>query len=449
MDGLIDAIGGLPPLVLYAAFAALVFAETGVIIGLVLPGELTLIVAGFLAYAEVLNPFLTAAVLVVAALAGDTVAYREGRRVGSGLRASRLGRWVGDRRWDAADAFLDKHGGRAVLLARFVAFARTLIPRLASMADLPYRTFVVWDLAGVVAQVGGSVLLGYLAGGSYQVVAHTLGRATGALVLLLVVIVLIVWVGRRLGRNPDPAAAVVARIGRWRPLAWLARVYVAGFRRLTDRLGAGGAIAVNVLTGSAVLLLLGAALTWLVDQVVRRSGLPVIDVILAGWVAPQRTPEVTAVAQGLVSTLRGPVLVVAVGLVGLALYPRLSAWRGDLLGVVGSVGAFIPLLVIAVAAEWVRNPVGVFSHQVTLAAASLGTMAWLWARRLPWAGTVAVWVGAVTLVVLLGSARLYLGLDWFSEVFASMLLGGLWVAVFAVAWRTRDALAAAGPAPAA
>jgi membrane-associated phospholipid phosphatase len=96
-------------------------------------------------------------------------------------------------------------------------------------------------------------------------------------------------------------------------------------------------------------------------------------------------------------------------------------------------------MILALATDWARPPsAGLFPNQVTLVTASLGLLAWLVSRRLPWGGAVAVWTVAVSVMVVVSAARLYVGWNWPSEIVASMLLGGLWVVVFVVAWRTRD-----------
>ena len=451
MDSLITALGELPAPAVYVIAALLVFAETGLIIGLVLPGEFTLLFVGFLAYAGTLEPVPAALVLIVAALAGDAVAYAEGRRTGPRLRLTKLGRWVGEPRWDRTAALLDRHGGRAVFVGRFVAFARTLTPRLAGMSGRPYRRVFGWDVLGVVVQVAGSIALGYLAGGSYAVVAEYTGRATGALLLLVLVIVGLILFGRYIGAHPDPVTSFGDRIGAVGPAA-RAR---PGLRRavpMADRPARRrGAVAVNVLLGVGVLLGLGTGLTWAIDSLVSTSGFPLVDRPMSRWFADRRTPGTTDAALTTLSVLRGSFLVAAAGVVGIALNRRPARWRADLLGVVGTVGAFIPLVILAVASDWARPsdeaPVGVglFPNQVTLVTASLGMVAWLLTRqRVPWAGRVAAWTCAVGLVMVVSSARLYVGWDWPSEIVASVLLGALWVVVFAVAWRTRDRVRADG-----
>jgi undecaprenyl-diphosphatase len=450
VENLITVLGDLPPAAVYIVAALLVFGETGLLIGLVLPGEVTLLFVGFLAYAGALHPVPAVIVMSLAALAGDAVAYAEGRRAGPRLLRSRLGRWVGDDRWDRTAVLLDRHGGRAVFVARFVAFARTLMPRLAGMSGQPYRRIVAWDALGVLAQVAGSVVLGYLAGGSYALVAEVFGRATGALLLLALVIVGLILFGRYIGRHPDPVTAFGDRIGAWGPLRLLDRAYDAMFRWLTVRLGVGGAVAVNVLLGVGVLLGFGAGLTWSIDQVVSSSGFPLVDAPISRWFADRRTPETTDAAFTTLSILNGSLLVAAAGVVGIALNRRPARWRADLLGVVGTIGAFIPLLILAIASDWVRPSAGgeageaaLFANQVTLVTASVGMVAWLLTRQpLPWAGRVAAWIVGVGLVVLVSGARLYVGWNWPSEIVASLLLGALWVVVFAVAWRTRDRIRA-------
>jgi len=450
----------LPPALVYIVAAVLVFAETGLIIGLALPGEITLIVVGFLASLGTVNPYVAAVLLVAAGLGGDALAFAEGRRYGPRLHASRLGRWVGEERWGKAEALLRRHGGRAVFLGRYVAFARTLLPRLCAIGGMPYRRFVGWDALGVVTQVASGILIGFLAGGSYQLAAELLGRATGASVLLLLVLIGLVVFGRYLGRHPDPVTAFGDRLRRWRPLRWLDEAYDAAFDWFTRRLGVGGAVGATVVLGVGLLLAAGVLLTLLIDLAVRSSGFPLVDPLVSTWFAEQRSPETVDAARLTLSVLRGTFLVIATGVVGLVLNRHPARWRADVLGVLGTVGAFIPLLILAAATELAGNGqpsvipaegevIGgevLYANQVTLVTASVGLVAWLLTRRFrKWGVGVACWIAAVGVVLLVSTARLYLGWIWPSQVVASVLLGGAWVMVFVVAWRTRDRLRAADP----
>jgi undecaprenyl-diphosphatase len=441
VQAVLDWLGVLPPFVVYLATAVVVFAETGLLLGLVLPGEITLLGVGFLAYQGVLNLAVAIVVMVLAGLAGDAVAYADGRRTGPRLRTSRLGLWVGPHRWARAETLFTRFGGRAMAVARFVAFARTLAPRLAGMSGLPYRRVFAWDLFGVLGWVGGSVVAGYFAGTSYARLADVFGRATGTLLLLVLVVVALVVLGRYLGRHRNPVTAFASRVMRIGPLRRLEAWYTVRFRRMTVRLGHDGALVANLALGTVALLGVGFALAWTVGRLVRQSGVPLVDPLVAQWLAERRTPATVDAALGTLAVFRGSYAVLAVAVVGIALYPRPRAWRTDLLALLGTAGAFIPLLILAAAADW-AGPAGVpdelLPSQVTVVTASLGLLARLLARRLPWAGAVAAWVTALGAVLLVDAARLYTGRGWLSETIASTLLGVLWVFVFVVAWHTRD-----------
>jgi undecaprenyl-diphosphatase len=440
VHAVLDWLGGLPPAAVYAIAALLVFAETGTILGVFLPGEITLLFVGFLAYRGTLDLLAAIVAMVLAALIGDAAAFWEGRRLGPRVRTSRLGRSIGDRRWARAEESVARNGGRAVFLARFVAFARTITPRLAGMSHLAYPRVLPWDVLGVVSWVGGSVVVGYLAGGSYARVAAVFGRATTGVLLLGLTIAGLVVLARYVGRHRDPVTAFAGRVSRVWPLRELRASYVGAFDWLRARLGAGGAVAVNLILGVLGLLGVGFVLTWLIDRLVSQSGIPLIDPFILGWFAGQRTPAMTRAATVTLSMLRGSFLVIAVGLIGVLLNPRPRAWRTDLLGVLGTVGAFVPLLVLALAAEWARSDGAawsLFTDQAMVVTASLGMLAWLLTRRLRWAAAVPVWFVAIGAVLLTALASLYVGRAWPSEVLASVLLGALWVLVFVVAWQTR------------
>lgn len=450
MDEILRLVAHWPPGLIYPVAAILVGAETATVLGVVAPGEITLLIVGFLCYQGILRLDVALVVMVVAGFVGDSLGYLEGRRFGPRLRGSRLGRRIDERRWVRADAMLRRHGGRAVFVARFVAFARTLVPRLVGMSEIGYRQFLPWDALGVLGCVGGTLLVGYAVGGSIATAADLFGRASGALLALVLVIVALVLIGRYLGRHPDPVAATVNRLAAWPPLRFVGQAYRAGFGWLVQRIGLGGAVAVNLLGGVAVLLGIGYALTWTVDRLVRHSGLPLVDPLLVEWLAARREPRVTAAAVDLLSALRGSYLVVLVGLVAAVLSWRYRSWRADLIGLLGTGGMVLLLALIALATDWERAagvaaPAGRFGNQIVVVAASIGMLAWLLSRRIGWGWGVAAWTAAVGTVVVVAGARVYVGWSWPSEAVASVLLGGLWVLVFLVAWHTRAATN--GPSP--
>jgi len=183
-------------LYLIAGFFA--FAEAAIMVGLVFPGEASLLIAGFGAHQGwiSLGPMLVIA--VVAAVAGDSVGYEVGKHYGPALRESRLGRRVGAKNWATADAFLHRHGGKAVFLGRCTALLRALIPGMAGMSRLPYlRTFLPWNVAGGVVWGGGCVLLGYAFSASLATISSYLTWGP----IVIIVVLLAGWLAFRLLRR--------------------------------------------------------------------------------------------------------------------------------------------------------------------------------------------------------------------------------------------------------
>jgi membrane-associated protein len=146
---------------LYVIAGGLAFAEAAILLGMVLPGETALLVAGYFCHEGVLSLPIMIVVAIVCAVAGDSVGYEFGRKFGPSLRRSRVGDWVGEPRWSKVDAFLHRHGGKAVFLGRLTAILRALMPSMAGMSGMRYRTFLAWNAAGGILWGGGCVLLGY------------------------------------------------------------------------------------------------------------------------------------------------------------------------------------------------------------------------------------------------------------------------------------------------
>jgi membrane-associated protein len=182
---------------LYLVAAGLAFAEAAILVGMVLPGETALLVAGYFCHEGVLDVRIMLPLAVAAAVGGDSVGYAFGRRFGPPLRASRLGGWVGEHRWDRVDGFLHRHGGKAVLLGRLTALLRALVPSMSGMARMRYRTFLIWNAAGGVLWAGACVWLGY----AFAASLHTVERYATWAPLPLVVLVAVALVGNDIRRK--------------------------------------------------------------------------------------------------------------------------------------------------------------------------------------------------------------------------------------------------------
>jgi membrane-associated protein len=146
--------------------AAVVFAESGLLIGFFLPGDSLLFTAGFLTQTGFLKIDINVLVLIlfVAAVAGDSVGYTFGRRVGRRLYERPNSRWFKQEHVQKAEAFYEQYGGKTIILARFIPFVRTFAPVIAGTAKMKYKTFVSYNLIGGLLWAGGVTYLGYFLG---------------------------------------------------------------------------------------------------------------------------------------------------------------------------------------------------------------------------------------------------------------------------------------------
>src|SRR5215217_8128302 len=165
--------------------------EAPAFLGLVLPGELALLLGGVLAHQGRLS--------LPATLAAGTAGYWIGRRWGPRLLDSRLGRRIGPDRLHRVESLLLRGGGRALVVGRCTAGARVVLPGLAGMLGLRYRTFALWTGAAATAWAAAHVLLGYAAGAGWRHVHDLTGRVGLGLTLAVAVAAAVAWLrhGRR------------------------------------------------------------------------------------------------------------------------------------------------------------------------------------------------------------------------------------------------------------
>ena len=148
----------------YVGVTAIIFIETGLLFPF-LPGDSLLVTAGLVAAAH--NPLVNLNVWVlgvlcsIAAIAGDQIAYGIGRRSGEALFRKEDSRWFKQSHLRAAHAFYERHGGKTIILARFMPFARTFAPVVAGAAKMHYPTFVFYNVIGGLLWIWSMLLTGY------------------------------------------------------------------------------------------------------------------------------------------------------------------------------------------------------------------------------------------------------------------------------------------------
>ncbi len=196
MSSLIGGLTHLSGWVAYAVVAALVFGETAIFLGFVLPGEAAVVLGGVLASRGHVSLALLIAVVVVAAVTGPLMGYEIGRRMGDSLFASRVLRRVPGGADKARSALRDR-GGLAVLGGRFVAVIRAVMPAAAGAAQVPYRTFLIYNVAGGIIWGVGYCLLGYLAGSAYVAIERKVGAGLAIALAVIILAAVATWAVRR------------------------------------------------------------------------------------------------------------------------------------------------------------------------------------------------------------------------------------------------------------
>jgi membrane-associated protein len=154
---------------IYVILFVIVFAETGLIVTPFLPGDSLLFATGAIAATGALDVRVGGLVLLTAAVVGDAVNYSMGRAVGTRvIHLSRVdprwGRWVNPTYIARAHEFFERHGGKAVVLGRFMPIVRTFVPFVAGAAEMSYPAFALYNVTGAIAWVGVCLGGGYLFG---------------------------------------------------------------------------------------------------------------------------------------------------------------------------------------------------------------------------------------------------------------------------------------------
>ncbi|MFN7708288.1 MAG: DedA family protein [Sphingobacteriia bacterium] len=149
---------------LLVVLAGIIFAETGLMVGFFLPGDSLLFLVGLYTATGLISVPLVVVlgVLMVAAIVGDQTGYIIGRKLGPALFRKPESRFFKPQYIARTKSFSDRHGGKAIILGRFVPIVRTFVPMIAGVANLEYRKFVSYNVIGGIVWIGSMTLLGYL-----------------------------------------------------------------------------------------------------------------------------------------------------------------------------------------------------------------------------------------------------------------------------------------------
>jgi membrane-associated protein len=193
---LLDAVQSVDPLVRTLLAGVAVMLETSVLIGLVVPGDTIVIVAGT-AVASPLEGVLLGIAVVLGALAGESIGFWLGRFLGPQIRHTRLGRRIGEENWARSERYLRRRGGPAIFISRFLPVLHSLVPLTVGMSGFPYRRFLAWTIPACVIWSTLYISVAALAAGTYRELADQLHYAGYIFVGVIVLFLGLVFVSKK------------------------------------------------------------------------------------------------------------------------------------------------------------------------------------------------------------------------------------------------------------
>lgn len=182
---------------------AIIFAETGLFLGFFLPGDSLLMTAGLFAAKGDLNIFVLLFTLSIAAIVGDAVGFWVGKKAGALLYERKETFFFRRSHLLKAKAFYEKHGGKTIVLARFIPIVRTFAPTVAGAALMPYARFAVFNVAGGIAWISSMSLAGYALGSLIPDIDKHIHELIVLVVFLSVLPGIIAWIKEK--RKPTVA----------------------------------------------------------------------------------------------------------------------------------------------------------------------------------------------------------------------------------------------------
>jgi len=204
LSGVLSGVYSLDDLIRWGGYLVLVgivFAETGLLVGFFLPGDSLLITAGLVAAAGGLNVWWLNALLILAAVTGDSVGYAIGVRLGPRLFTRPKSLLFNPRHIERTRAFYARHGAKTIVIARFVPIIRTFAPVVAGVGRMEYRRFLFYNVAGGVGWVTSMTWAGYFLGRTIPNIADYVHLVVVIVIVLSVIPIVVEIVRERRRRS--------------------------------------------------------------------------------------------------------------------------------------------------------------------------------------------------------------------------------------------------------
>lgn len=212
LDWILDTVQAVDPVVRTLLAGLGIMLETSVLVGLVVPGD-TIVLVASTAVEGVGEYFALIVAVIAGALAGESIGFALGRWFGPHIHHSRLGRRIGDENWARAQRYLDRRGGPAVFLSRFLPVLHSLVPLTVGMSTMRYRRFMAWTVPACVIWAFAYVTVGWLAAGSYRELSRELHWAGYLFVAVIALFLVAVWGAKKLIMRVESRHMTAAQVG--------------------------------------------------------------------------------------------------------------------------------------------------------------------------------------------------------------------------------------------
>ena len=210
LDAILSWVEGVPPVWRVLVTGVAVLLETSILVGLVVPGD-TIVLVSSTGVTTLAAYLFTVLAVVLGALAGESIGFSLGRLFGPRLRSSWLGRQVGEKRWAKADRFVQRRGGIAVFISRFLPVFHSVIPLTAGTTAMRYRSFMIWTIPACIIWAFLYVSIGSGAAGTYRELQTSFSSAGWVFIAIVTVsIVLVALIKNVLHRFADSQDVVDA-----------------------------------------------------------------------------------------------------------------------------------------------------------------------------------------------------------------------------------------------
>jgi membrane protein DedA with SNARE-associated domain/membrane-associated phospholipid phosphatase len=416
----------------YLLVGVFAFAETGAGIGLVVPGETTMLLGGAVAGQGAIDVYLLIAIAWFAAWLGDTTSFFLGRRLGREFVLKHGGRvGISNERFEKVEDYFSRHGGKTIFIGRWISLVRALAPFIAGSSKMSYRGFVPYSILGTGLWASLHILVGYFFSRSIETAGHYAARGAFALATLIALVIGTVYLVRFLKVEAN-RERVVRWMERHRLTAWMVELSRRQeIRFLWDRVTPGGTFGLeftSLMAALAVSLFVLIAYTVIVSGDAGPTPGDETAIEVVEWL---QTGLLTSIAK-VITFLGSGGFTWALALVGAALLAWRRRWVEFWVLLVGMTITQVGIWEIKDAVDRPRPPEPLASSSGSSfpSGHAAHSVIYLWLAvtivlrlRPGMARATAVVVTGIVLTALVGLSRVYLNVHYLSDVNAGWALG--------------------------